>query len=156
MDLRAKDLMSKTFITISPDASILEAVETMKMASSEKGRRIFGLMVANEERELIGMIAMYDILFNVRPASVKTDKNELLNDWEIEFEKALKKIAYLKVSVIMTKPLITITEDTHIMEIIDIMIKKHLRRIPVLEGKTIVGIVYISDVFFEVYKKLLS
>ena len=155
MDLRAKDLMNKTFITISPNATIREAVETMKMSSREKGRRIFGLMVANEERELVGMIAMYDILFSVRPASVKVNDASLLDDWEIEFEKALKKIAQIKVSTIMTKPLITITEDTHIMEIIDIMIKKHLRRIPVLEGKMIVGIVYISDVFFEVYKKLL-
>ena len=85
--------------------------------------------------------------------SLINDPNDVA--WEHEFEKALKQSCNLTISTIMTRSLVTITEDTHIMEVIDIMIKNHLRRIPVLEGTKIVGIVYISDVFFEVYKKLL-
>ena len=39
----------------------------------------------------------------------------------------------------MTTELITITPETHLLLIIDIMIKKHVRRLPVLEGGKIVG-----------------
>jgi CBS domain-containing protein len=33
------------------------------------------------------------------------------------------------------------------MVIADIMIKKHIRRLPVVAEKTVVGIVYVSEVF---------
>ena len=55
---------------------------------------------------------------------------------------------------IMTTELITITPDTHLLLIIDIMIKKHVRRLPVLEGGKIVGIVYISRVFDHLLERL--
>jgi CBS domain-containing protein len=34
--------------------------------------------------------------------------------------------------------------------ILDIMIKKHVRRLPVLDNGKIVGIVYISDLFYNI------
>ncbi|OGL44747.1 MAG: hypothetical protein A2161_14290 [Candidatus Schekmanbacteria bacterium RBG_13_48_7] len=156
MDLRAKDFMSREFLTISPNATIHEAIGTMKKApASIKGRRIFGLMVINENQNLVGMISMYDILYHIRPASIKDDSDSNPLDWEIAFEKALASTKDMRVSNIMTRSVVTITEDTHIMDVIDTMIKKHIRRLPVVEDNKIVGIVYISDVFFEVYKKLL-
>jgi len=33
------------------------------------------------------------------------------------------------------------------------MIKRHIRRLPVVEGREIVGIVYISDLFNHLLKK---
>jgi CBS domain-containing protein len=40
--------------------------------------------------------------------------------------------------------------------IVDIMIKKHVRRLPVLDGKEIVGIVFISDVFDYLLEKFME
>jgi CBS domain-containing protein len=40
------------------------------------------------------------------------------------------------------------------MMILDIMIKKHIRRIPVLENERAVGIVYISNLFYHLLDKL--
>jgi CBS domain-containing protein len=36
------------------------------------------------------------------------------------------------------------------------MIKKHVRRIPVLDGDKAVGIVYISDLFYHIVERLES
>jgi CBS domain-containing protein len=55
---------------------------------------------------------------------------------------------------IMTTEVITITPDTHLLLIIDIMIKKHVRRLPVVEDGKIVGIVYLSRVFNQLLEKL--
>ena len=49
----------------------------------------------------------------------------------------------------MTPEVITITLQTHVLMILDIMIKKHVRRLPVLENGKIAGIVYISDLFYN-------
>jgi CBS domain-containing protein len=54
----------------------------------------------------------------------------------------------------MTTEVITITPDTHLLLIIDIMIKKHVRRLPVLENNKIVGIVYLADLFRHLVDKL--
>jgi CBS domain-containing protein len=40
------------------------------------------------------------------------------------------------------------------MMILDIMIKKHIRRVPVIDGDKIEGIVYISDLFYYFARKL--
>ena len=54
----------------------------------------------------------------------------------------------------MTTDLITVTPDTSVMFILDIMITKHIRRIPVVEDGKVEGIVYISDLFFNLINEL--
>jgi signal-transduction protein with cAMP-binding, CBS, and nucleotidyltransferase domain len=36
------------------------------------------------------------------------------------------------------------------------MTKTHIRRLPVCRGRHILGVIYISDVFYEIYKHLLA
>ena len=55
----------------------------------------------------------------------------------------------------MTTEVVTITPDTHLVVIADMMIKKHIRRLPVVDGREVVGIVYVSDVFQRLMKKFL-
>jgi CBS domain-containing protein len=50
----------------------------------------------------------------------------------------------------MSTEVVTITPQTHLMMILDLMIKKHIRRLPVLEDGQILGIVYISDLFYHI------
>jgi CBS domain-containing protein len=41
------------------------------------------------------------------------------------------------------------------MVIADLMIKKHIRRLPVVDGQEVVGIVYVSDVFHHLLEKFI-
>ena len=45
--------------------------------------------------------------------------------------------------------------DSHLMVIADIMIKKHIRRLPVVDDQEVVGIVYVSDVFHHLLEKFI-
>jgi CBS domain-containing protein len=40
--------------------------------------------------------------------------------------------------------------------VLDIMIKKHIRRIPVLDKEKAIGIVYISNLFYHLLDRLIS
>ncbi|MFC2172224.1 CBS domain-containing protein [Acidobacteriota bacterium] len=156
MDIRAKDIMVTEYDTIKPTATVQEAIKLMQFGRlNPRGRRVFGVMVTDETSELVGMISMYDILSHVRPPYMKTmDQNAGLS-WEGQFTAACDKAKKLKVGDIMATKLVTVDENDHIAEIINLMVKRHVRRLPVLRGKQILGIIYISDVFYEVYKKLL-
>jgi CBS domain-containing protein len=56
---------------------------------------------------------------------------------------------------IMTAEVVTISPDTHLMVIADIMIKKHIRRLPVVDDREVVGIVYVSDVFHHLLEQFI-
>ncbi|MFO7684632.1 MAG: CBS domain-containing protein, partial [Desulfobacterales bacterium] len=72
------------------------------------------------------------------------------------FEDLLGRVKDIRVGDIMTTQVVTIGPETHILSISELMINKHIRRLPVSEGGRIVGIVYISDVFYHMLKKFLD
>lgn len=161
MDLQARDLMVSDFDTISPDAPLVDAVRLMK--NPVKGgsqRRVFGLMVVDENAVLVGMISMFDVLFHFdmmfhlkeEPGGGPEGEAELAE----AFFSACEKTSPMKVEDLMTRTLVKVDEQAHITDIIDILIKTRHRRLPVCQGNTICGVIYISDVFYEVYKNLLG
>ena len=151
--MRARDIMDPRFHTLRPDQSIAEAVKMFHDASAAEQKKIFGLIVTDAKNRLAGMLSMYDILLFVRPkhAGLWGEMEDLpLAD---AFDELLERVKTIRVSDIMTTDVVTIGPDTHVMVIVDLMIKKHIRRLPVVEGKEIVGIVYISDLFNHLLKK---
>lgn len=149
MKLTAGDIMTTQFHTLAPQTPLNEAVKLFKQASKEEGRKIFGMMVTDPEDHLVGMISMYDILLVLRPKH--THIWGLMEDIDIAgiVDVSCEKTKSVLVGDIMTPEVITITSQSHVLMILDIMIKKHVRRLPVLENEKIVGIVYISDLFYN-------
>jgi CBS domain-containing protein len=149
MKIIASDIMTTRFHTLTPQTPVNDAVKFFKQANQEEGRKIFGMMVIDEEGQLVGMISMYDILLFMRPKH--THIWGMMEDIDIAgiVDTVCKKTKSVLVGDIMTPEVITITPQTHIFMILDIMIKKHIRRLPVLESGKIMGIVYISDLFFN-------
>jgi CBS domain-containing protein len=126
-------------------------VALFKKATEEEGKKVFGMMVVDEEKRLYGMLSMYDILLFMRPKHIHMWGT--MDDVDIAeiLKLSCKKAKSVFVGDIMTPDIVTVTPQTHILMILDIMIKKHIRRLPVLEGKKIKGIIYISDLFYELF-----
>jgi CBS domain-containing protein len=112
------------------------------------------MMVTDAGGQLVGLLSMYDILLLLRPKHIHIWGE--MQDLEMTglLEAACQRAGSLLVGDIMTTEVITITPDTHLLMIIDIMIKKHVRRLPVLENGQIVGIVYLAGVFNHLLKCL--
>jgi CBS domain-containing protein len=146
--------MDSRFFTLRPDATIAAAVKVLQQAGEAQGGTVFGLMVVDEEGRLVGMLSMYDILLLIRPKHIHIWGE--LEDLDVTgiLDEAGRRARAVLVGDIMTTDLITITPDTHLLMIVDIMIKKHVRRLPVLEEGRIVGIVYLSRVFSHLLERL--
>ena len=143
----ARDVMDTRFRTLKPRMTVAEAVQIFQRASEESGRRVFGMLVVDDEGQLMGMLSVYDIFLLLRPKHSHIWGEMADLDLTGLLQTACERAQPVLVGDIMTTELITITPDTHILLIIDIMIKKHVRRLPVLEEGRVVGIVYISRVF---------
>jgi CBS domain-containing protein len=150
----ARNVMATTVRTLRPDLTVMEAIKLFQKASQEEQRRIFGMIVTDEAGRLIGMLSMYDILLFVRPKHIHIWG--IMTDIDVSglMEVVSERAKAVRVGDLMTTDVITVTPDTHVMVILDIMIKKHIRRIPVVSGDKIEGMVYLSDLFYFLVDKL--
>jgi CBS domain-containing protein len=147
MDLTAREVMNSNYSTLSPQMTIGEAIRAFQKAGEKQQQIVFGMVVTDGSGRLLGMLSMYDIFLLIRPKHIHIWGE--IKDVDISgiLDEACRRALGILVGDIMTTDLTTITPDTHLLRIIDIMLKKHVRRLPVLEEGKMVGMVYMSRVF---------
>lgn len=151
----ARDIMQTRFHTLSPENTIADAVKYFQTAGESEKKKIFGLMVTDRRDHLVGMLSMYDILLFIQPKHIQIWGEMEDLDPSILYDERLDQVKSILTGDIMTAEVVTIAPDTHLMVIADIMIKKHIRRLPVVDGQEVVGIVYVSDVFHHLLDKFM-
>ena len=130
--------MTKKPVTISTDTSVPDALQLMH------DRKVHRLPVLNTKGKLVGIVSEGDLLY-ASPSPATT-----LNVWEMH---AL--LAKLKVEEVMTREVITVTEDTPIEEAAQSMVENKIGGLPVLREKELVGIITETDIF-KVFISLLG
>lgn len=150
----AKDIMSTTFHTLSPELPISEAVKVFKQAAKNENRTIFGMMVLDTDGKLVGILSMYDILLTIQPRHIHIWGE--IKDVDISdlMDNSSHRCRSVLVGDIMSPDVITIPADAHLFMVLEVMNKKHIRRLPVIEADRVVGIVYISDLFHHILNTL--
>ncbi len=124
------DRMSHPVVTIPPDMPVVDALNLMRV---EHIRRT---PVVDEKGKLVGIVSDKDLL-NASPSAATT-----LSVWEINY--LLSKIT---VKDVMTKDVVTITEDTPIEEAARIMADNKIGGLPVVRDGKVVGIITETDLF---------
>jgi CBS domain-containing protein len=134
--MQVKDVMTSPVISVEPGASIWEAVRIMLQ------RRISGLPVIDKHGRLVGMVSEGDFL---RRAETGTHRRR--PNW-LEFLMGPGRLAdeYTrshgrKIQDIMTPDPLTVTEETSLDEVVRMMEKRRIKRLPVMRGNEVVGIV---------------
>lgn len=147
MSLTAGQVMTASFPAIGPEKTVAEAVAAFREAGERFGTKVFGMVVVDPRERLVGMISMYDILLLVQPkhASIWGRMAGLETDGLVE--KACARSSGVLVGDIMTTEVITLPPEAHVFMILDLMIKKHIRRIPIVADEKIQGMVYLSAIF---------
>ena len=139
----ATAVMTRNVISVRPDAGIAEVAETL----TKHG--ISAAPVVDASGKLLGMISEGDLL---QPFSGKTQARRA---WWLEMLAEGERLApefleYISVdrhtaADLMTRKLITAQEATQLSEIADLLTAHHIKRVPILRGETLVGIVSRAD-----------
>jgi CBS domain-containing protein len=134
--MRAHQIMTRPVITVTPDTTIVEAATVMLQ------RHVSGLPVVDASGKLVGVVSEGDF---IRRAEIGTGRRR--GRW-LRFILGPGKSASdfvhehgRRVSEIMSTSPFTITEDTALAEIVALMEKNHVKRLPVMRGHQLVGIV---------------
>ncbi|MEY9199449.1 CBS domain-containing protein [Sinorhizobium fredii] len=132
----ARDIMNKKVLSISPDHSVRHAAHTMLEAG------ISGLPVCDDQGRLIGMLSEGDLLRRAELGLVA---------WHGTARAGAKPEAFIKghswrVGDVMTQPVVTVDEDVPLGRVAELMAAKRFKRIPVMRGEEMVGIITRSDI----------
>jgi CBS domain-containing protein len=132
----AKDIMTSPVLSVSPESPILEAIRIMLQ------RHISGLPVIDKDEHLVGMLTEGDLL---RRAETETQRRR--PRW-LEFLVGPGRLAEeysrshgRKIHEVMSGAPIAISEDTPLDEIVRLMEKQRIKRVPVVRADKVIGIV---------------
>jgi CBS domain-containing protein len=146
--------MTKNFDTIHMDAPVEQAIKKILHAKVRPtGHKTHSLMVVDDVHGLVGTISMYYILYHLRPSYLNfgIDGNEL--NWKGEVDEFVRAVKEKKVAQIMNDTMLSVPLDEPVMSILDRLIKNHLRRISVVDNGKLVGVVYMSDIFYHLFSE---
>lgn len=119
--MKVEDIMTKKLETIDSDAAVYDAIEKMI------DKRIRSLLVKpKDEKDVYGVITVRDIVYKALGKSLDLNK--------------------IRVSEIMSKPLVCIEKGIDVEHAVSLMIKFTITRVFVCENKEIIGIVSLLDV----------
>lgn len=117
----AKDIMTTKVVTVKPSTSIADAARLLVR------RKISGVPVVDEKdkTKVVGILTEADLL--AAPAEAKT------------------------VADVMKKRVVSVSLNTSVNEITETLVKKKIKRVPVIEEGKLVGIVSRIDVLRAKY-----
>jgi len=134
--MQAKDVMTRRVLSVEPTATVLQAARMMLQ------NRISGVPVVDENGKLVGILSEGDFL---RRGEAGTQRRR--SRW-LEFLMGPGKLAseYVHshgrtVAEVMTTLVRTVTEDTSVEGIVELMERQRIKRVPVVRDGKLVGIV---------------
>jgi CBS domain-containing protein len=138
--MNAKDVMTHCVVTIGPEAPLRDAIA--RMVSHE----ISGMPVVDDDAGLVGMVTEGDL---VRRAEMRTEAPrrrwlELLlgPGWRAEeYSRTHGRL----VRDVMSTSLVTASPETPLSDVVRLMEEHSIKRIPVVDGQSVVGIVSRAD-----------
>ena len=134
--MRAHQIMTRSVVTVTPESCILDAANLMLQ------RHVSGLPVVDAGGKLVGIVTEGDF---IRRTEIGTQRKR--GRW-LQFILGAGEAATdfvhehgRKVYEVMTREPLTVTEDTDLEEIVTTMETNGVKRLPVMRGDKLVGIV---------------
>ncbi|WP_038054834.1 CBS domain-containing protein [Thermodesulfobacterium hydrogeniphilum] len=126
MEKKVSEIMNTKLETISSDATVYDAIERLI------DKRIRSLLVLpKDSKDDYGVVTVRNIIFKVLAQKLDPVK--------------------IKIGNIASKPIIAVSKDTNIEEILNLMLKNNIARVFVKnENNEIIGLVSFFDILAEI------
>lgn len=138
--MEAEAIMTKPVIGIDPSASIADAAKLML------SKKISGLPVIRSDGMLVGIVSEGDFLCRGELGTKR--KRSLWLELLVSPGRAAEEYVQAngrRIEEVMTADVITVSPGASLPEIVELMMRHHVKRIPVVDGGRVVGIVTRSD-----------
>ena len=147
--MNAADVMTRRILSVMPNASIVEAIRLML------DNHVSGLPVIDQAGQLVGILTEGDLL---RRGETGTERHR--PRWlEILMGPGRLASEYVrthgrKVDDIMTREPVSVAPEAPLDEIVELMERHRIKRVPVIEGDKLVGIVSRADLLRALARRI--
>jgi len=117
--LKVEDVMVREVITIDENATVKEAAEIMNKFE-------IGCLIAVRKGKAVGIITERDLLKRVVAEAKDVNKT--------------------RVKDVMSSPLVVVEPNLDLEEAVKLMFQMKIKKLPVVEGKRLVGLVSLTDI----------
>ena len=163
---KVKDVMIllEDYTTLDRNQTIKEAILklkssfTIKLSTNrimETGHR--SILVFDRKGDVRGVLTIKDLLRAIMPAYMSAPKPRLADSiqyspmfWQGMFTKEVKALVNKRVDEIMSPAPLSIEEESNLMEAAYLMVTNNVRRLVVVSGEKVVGMIREQDLFFEI------
>lgn len=147
--MKVRDIMEPINNWLTPEMSVLQAIQVMKRTKRGHGLSVNGIVVLNSEMKVIGIVSTIDILRLLIPSYMYLEG--MVDDethWDSMRLDRTEKVKNISVGDIMSEDVRIISLNESIMRCADIMLVEQIRRLPVVgtDGR-VLGIIYLRDVY---------
>ncbi|TAM00622.1 MAG: CBS domain-containing protein [Paraburkholderia sp.] len=140
--MRALDIMTPSVVTATPDMTIHDAAKLFV------DNHISGMPVVDAMGQVVGIVSQGDLLHRAENGTSHAKRpwwfEFLLSSPREQAARYVKEHGHL-VGDVMRDRVISIPEDMPLVQIADLMERRHLKRMPVLKNNKLVGIVSRSN-----------
>jgi CBS domain-containing protein len=138
-EMKAKDLMTTKITTVSPDNSVRQAAKVML------ARNVSGLPVIDDDGRLVGLISEGDLMRRSELGSRTIVTGEERLPSSDERARTYVKGNAWSVADVMSRNPVVVDEETPLSRIAALMEEHGIKRLPVVRGGALVGIVSRAD-----------
>ncbi len=142
--MKAKEIMSKDVISVHKDTTIKEIAKVLI------DNKISGVPVIDEGGNLVGMVSEGDLLHKETSPRLPDVVNILgaiiYYNGVQRYNEDFKKLIAEQAESIMTRKVITVSEETEVDAIAKLMLEHGIKRVPVMNGRKMVGIISRADI----------
>lgn len=136
--MKAKDFMTTNVITCTEDQSVADAAKLM--VDNE-----FSVMpILSTDGKLVGIVTESDFVgkeVSIPHALASIKQLFGQNFYFADVETLYKEAKGKKLSDVMSKNLKTVKPDTSLSDVVNYMISKNVKRLPVVEDEKLIGII---------------
>jgi CBS domain-containing protein len=138
--------MKREVITVKPEDTLKTVANVMFK------HRISGVIVVDDENQVVGMISNRDLIKAALPDYHSLISNLAMSYDSESFENILRTEENIRVGQLMDTSVETITECTSVVETAALMLFKDLRRVPVVKDGRLAGVITISDIVSKIIR----
>ena len=147
----AKTIMTKDVIAVRPEEKVEKVVRILV------DNKISGVPVVDEDNYVVGIITEKDLMIKASelkvPFYVTLFDSIIFLENPMRFNNDIKKYTAASVKEAMTAKVISVEEDTPVSEIVAIMQKRNINRVPVLRHGKLIGIITRNDILKSLVEK---
>ncbi|MDI6892563.1 MAG: CBS domain-containing protein [Actinomycetota bacterium] len=139
--MEAKDIMTRDVIVAKRDTPVKEIIRLLLK------HQISGVPIVNEENGVAGVVTEADLIQKKRlptPLELIYNLGRYMNSEQLAEEH--RKLRGEKAADIMTSNVICVKEDSDVVDIASLLIRKDIKRVFVTRDKKLVGVVSKADI----------